>query len=985
MTHNKIFILSTLLLLLCICFASAQKTSIKTLQQRIKNPSINTDSIISIYRKLTHLYVKDKMLIDALMMAQKESELHLNNQRNQNNKYIHLLELGEVYFNIASLHRSMSDYTNALIFAKKSLKIYKSELGKLHPETLSVYRFLAGTYYLSKEYKSSLEYINIALEAYSKLEKRQPEGEIDLKILLGCIYIQIANFDKAQQVLTNTQELYHQFEGKVDKDLLNRIYVNLASLKLKKQATIEALAYFLKIASNRRKRYHENHLILRTTYTDIGFCYYKLGDYDKALVYHRKSLAILYNTYGEVHDLIAFTHNHIGGTYKMLEEKDSAKYHFFKSVKIYKILFGKDDYNIIGPLWQLAKLHFKQKAYVKAEAALEKCIIIQHKYFGNKHPDLAKMYLDMSFLLEAKFKYNKAYHLIQKAYSANCRKQKIIDNYLMLSIIGTQIRMSMHLPYAEKQKSFLLLHQIDSIIDLCHQELSFLTDKKNLIQDLRHICNKGIELCYFLYQLKKEDKYLVKIFELIERNKAVLFDIRIKQQYLTSNHTKTKEEELYSKIQVLEREWKKAEYYNDSLQIENLQQQLFECHKLYESDYTHLEKRHTSQKPIKLKVLQSHLSNNQAILNYFYGTEHLYILNIRQRSIQINQIPLNFDKEMMQFSTYLFNLEQSKNSLKESCQKYDQHANNLYKKLLPQANCNQLVIIPDGKLNYIPFEALTSQINKVAKGFHQLNYALNKYTISYANSASSYYYQQFKHTNKKDGKILGFAPEYNLDPQLASLRSNRLEVKFLESHFAGSYYYNKNADKDKFREQCTDFSILHLALHGYADHNELNQPKLFFASKNKDSLSSTLYPYEITQLSLQSDFVVLSACQTGIGYWQKGEGVMSLARDFMYTGVPSVLTTLWQINDKSSNLIVQEFYSQLKNSPKDLSLQKSKQHYLNKASAFYAHPIFWSGYILLGNTNRLYIDTIPSKKIWYLGNFIFTFIIIILIYRTFRL
>ena len=96
-----------------------------------------------------------------------------------------------------------------------------------------------------------------------------------------------------------------------------------------------------------------------------------MGNYDKALVYHRKSLAILYNTYGELHDLVAFTHNHIGGTFKMLEKEDSAKYHFLKSVKIYRTLFGKNDYNVIGPLWQLAKLYFKQKAYVKAETVLE--------------------------------------------------------------------------------------------------------------------------------------------------------------------------------------------------------------------------------------------------------------------------------------------------------------------------------------------------------------------------------------------------------------------------------------------------------------------------------------------------------------------------------------------------------------------------------------------------------------------------------------
>ena len=257
--------------------------------------------------------------------------------------------------------------------------------------------------------------------------------------------------------------------------------------------------------------------------------------------------------------------------------------------------------------------------------------------------------------------------------------------------------------------------------------------------------------------------------------------------------------------------------------------------------------------------------------------------------------------------------------------------------------------------------------------------------MSYATSASSYYYQQYKHTNKKNGKILGIAPNYKEESELIALKSNRLEVKYLESNFDGNYYYDKQANKETFKEQCNDYNILHLALHGYANQNELDEGKLYFASSAKDGLSSKLYSHEILQLSLESDFVVLSACQTGIGYWKKGEGVMSIARDFMYSGAPSVLITLWQINDKSSHIIVQEFYEQLKDLPKDVSLQQSKKHYLKKASAFYAHPYFWSGYILLGNKNRIYIDTLSFKKIWYLGVLILGIIIILLIYKKLHL
>jgi hypothetical protein len=104
---------------------------------------------------------------------------------------------------------------------------------------------------------------------------------------------------------------------------------------------------------------------------------------------------------------------------------------------------------------------------------------------------------------------------------------------------------------------------------------------------------------------------------------------------------------------------------------------------------------------------------------------------------------------------------------------------------------------------------------------------------------------------------------------------------------------------------------------------------------------------------------VLSSCQTGYGKLQKGEGVMSLARGFMYAGCPSIIMTLWQVSDRSGARLMKDFYRSLKNGKdKTSSLRDAKLEFLRKADQLKAHPYFWSTYVIIGNASPLY----PSRS-----------------------
>jgi CHAT domain-containing protein len=140
--------------------------------------------------------------------------------------------------------------------------------------------------------------------------------------------------------------------------------------------------------------------------------------------------------------------------------------------------------------------------------------------------------------------------------------------------------------------------------------------------------------------------------------------------------------------------------------------------------------------------------------------------------------------------------------------------------------------------------------------------------------------------------------------------------------------------------------------------------KLVFSEPDKNSADDGfLNTYEIYNMKLNARLAVLSACETGSGKLQKGEGVMSLARGFIYAGCPSIVMTLWQVEDKSGVDIMKNFYSYLsKGKRKDVALQMAKLKHLESADPLMAHPHYWLGYVNIGNPEPLFI----SKDLYFI-------------------
>ena len=211
---------------------------------------------------------------------------------------------------------------------------------------------------------------------------------------------------------------------------------------------------------------------------------------------------------------------------------------------------------------------------------------------------------------------------------------------------------------------------------------------------------------------------------------------------------------------------------------------------------------------------------------------------------------------------------------------------------------------------------------------------------------------------------MAFAPEYNNDSilyngkiiKLLPLPGTQKEVESISEHFETEIFKGEKASVKNFLKHYQQYEILHLAMHAILNDSLPNLSRFVF-SQNPDHISKLeLYTADIYNLNLKNtQLAVLSACNTGSGKIQKGEGVMSVSRGFLYAGCPSVVMTLWEAEDQSGTTIMNAFYSYLKKGNSiDKALRKSKLDYLENANSRMAHPHYWLAYISIGDNSPMY-------------------------------
>ncbi|MFZ1685912.1 MAG: CHAT domain-containing tetratricopeptide repeat protein [Flavobacteriales bacterium] len=375
------------------------------------------------------------------------------------------------------------------------------------------------------------------------------------------------------------------------------------------------------------------------------------------------------------------------------------------------------------------------------------------------------------------------------------------------------------------------------------------------------------------------------------------------------------------------------------------------------------------------------LSPDRDLLLYAFTDEHLYMLVIGMDTAALVHVPAAGIAETVKALNAAI-LERRQES-------YVRLSRVLYTKVFePLAGLlrkPELLIIPDGDLQTVNFETLL--FGPADRGKLSEHMLIQKYAIGYLLSATTAV--QFKSLDKPATRnVLAFAPGFSDELKQGYLAQvpdsaliDRGFLRYVRQPFAVStaqelgslvsarVNVGADASEERFREEAKEYGVLHLGTHAEMNASSPMYSRLVFSKDGAGVDAGSdgyLHAYEIYELDLRAQLAVLTACETGAGKNDQGEGVRSLGYGFAYAGCPSLVMSLWSIDEKVSSEINTRFYGYLaEGMPKHQALRQAKLDHLSTASDELALPYYWAGMVLVGDVSPLEVGSTGMKYLWW--------------------
>ncbi len=872
------------------------------------------------------------------------------------------IKKAELYYSKGIAFGRTGKLDSALIYTQYAIDIYEAIEIKEETSLANAYQSLGIINRLLGKYNKAINYYNKAEKIYLKNNDT---------LLFAYIYFNKANIfriqqdhNKAENYLFRSLQIFSK-DSLAYKDQIALILNNIGLNYLNKGSYEDAISYLSKslILKKDNKNSH-------TTLSNLAFCHEKMGNFSKAEQYHIQAIETITRYYHEDNIWLARKQLYYAKFLSNQKRNESEiKQYYNKSLNIYKDNFGEKHPNLSACYNGIGEFYLSNNKTDSALYYFQQSLIALSPEFNNaniaSNPGIEKVSSKTHLLSSLK---NKANALSKIALTEDN------NEYLKLSLLTYDIA-------------------IKTIYKIRAGYLSE-ESKLYLAENAADIFSNALQTSYALYSKTNKQEYLNKAFyysesvksailnESIQNTKALniggIPDSLITLEKQLEKSIWTYEELIYEENKKKEPNKNKLEYWNKYLFEQK--QEFAKLSEYLENNFKKYYNLKYSNSGISIGEIQNKLSKNDVVLEYYLTNDKLYTFFIGKNESQLLKQNLSelFGLHLNYILKGLSNNDFSEHGYDEFNQ-YQKSSHFLYNRLLrpfeDKIRNKNLIIIPDGKLAYLPFEVLTTENKNFSRiRYKDLSYFVYENSISYSYSAGFLF--ENGHNNRSADKKLGaFAPSYNnieilaettftvrqqYREKLSPLKGIKEEVQNIWELIGGDKYLDNNASEKTFKEVASSYDILHLAMHTIMDDQSPMYSKMAFTQSTDSIEDGFLNTYELYNMKLNSRMAVLSSCNSGSGKLQRGEGVMSLARGFIYSGCPSLIMTLWPVEDKSGVNLMTNFYEYLvKGKTKAVSLQNSKIDFINNADQLHAHPYFWSGYVVIGNNEPLFT---PYKK-----------------------
>ena len=898
---------------------------------------------------------------------------------------------------IANLYQQQGKYREAVPLCKKAIIIQQQ---------MTFDDYLAFSYYTLGVVYHSLGQYEPAIQECIKAKNIQEQLETELSLsrtynIIGTIYNDLAQYEKALYWCNKSHAIRKQLGAKnelaISINTIGYIYFSQGNYK-------ESLLWYFKAQAIQEKNGFKADLA--HTYNNIGAAYKYQGLFDKALAWCQKGRIIVEQLGQKVK--MAKAYNNIGIIYNAKEDYAEALTWYKKAQKIREDLGLEVDlaisYNNIAGIYE----HLGQ--YDKAESFCKKAIAIQEKL--GLDIDLAISCNMMGYIYNTQEKYELA--ILWYSRTKNIREKLQLETglphaYNNLATVYQSVGLFREsLSYINKAKRIQERLNLDVNLAITYNNFAHIYYKFNKLDSALYYAQLSISLHEQLRNLNRGQTdrqiYLDKsqpalgfglasayklaqyptAFSLSEKAKARgLADLLVEKAI----QLKKLPEEIDTSYQLVINQLNAInQMLADDIPEAKRTNLLTSRNKLYKEKKV-LEDQIKTIAPAYANLAypettthnqtQSVLKNNEALVSFFTGTENTYVFIITPTAFQMLDLGTT-DSLKMLVNQYRHDFLPNQ---RNAAQRGDMMQNNqlklqffslssqLYQKLWTSVKATGLlkgkdiIIVPDGFLNYLPFELLIE--DHAIRDFKDYNYLIKRHSISYYPSATVLHFErtnkQTPHAPTQD--FLGIAVsdfqnnhcyEENIAPFLP-LPLNESEVDNIAKRFANNRVLKGKQTKESDLKgmNLTPYRYLHFSTHGLINTENPDFSRILLTPA--DTEDGCLNLYEIFDLELNADLVSLSACETGLGKLVRGEGMVGFTRALMYAGTPSVILSLWNVADESTKNLFVNYYSELSQNGADkyLPLRAAQLHMIQQGGE-YANPFYWAPFIFIGERNSRY-------------------------------
>lgn len=883
----------------------------------------------------------------------------------------------------ATHYMNLGKYDKALELAQKALKISETEYGKESEAYCKSLDLIADIHFLSNNCEKAIEYYNLSKEIKAKvLGKNHQSYAKTLNNLSNCLQ-KTNKLREAEQILLETLEIKKQLFGTEDSSYaislnnLGKIYIELADYEKAEQINLQALEI-------KRKQLPENHPSIARTLVNLTAIYQKLGDYNKALECIREATNIFISTLGENNaetieaklllSRLLYKTNNTNEALKILQsikleqrnEQSNADYAsmlFLTGIiywengdskkaeelmlKAMSIIEDNPPLQLyVDILNALGVVYHSQNKFDLAYKYLIQALKIREQYFDENHPDYTSTLHNFAGVLNSLGQYEKAEQYYKKVFS----------QYI------TQIKR--YFPFlSEKEKAQFYYYLRNRFNIFNFFVLQRLQDNPSLVGDMYNyqIATKGILLSN---------------------------SIKIRQTILESNNPEiirkyNRWQDLMNQLSYLytlstfELKQQEKNIKNIEAEVNSIEKELSKFSNLFEKEYT--------KKEYTWKDIQKTLKPDEACIEIIRistnkgendTTIYAFLILTAETKNQ-PEIVVLYNGEQLEklyirgYRNRIYHQIEDDSSYHYFWQKVDQK-------------------IKDKKTIYISQDGIYFQIN-----LNTLKNPDGKYLIQEKNFIVVTNTKELLETKPKPKTSNTIAlignPNFNLNTQQSSNIKKKIpplpwtlvEIENIQNQFSlfnwqSTVLKNQDASEKRIKE-LSQFKFIHIATHGFFEEDtkiKFDPLQIDFKSAKKvenplfksylllagaentlnaiDKIENpnddgVLTAFEVMSLNLENcELVVLSACETGLGVIQNGEGVYGLQRAFRIAGVKSIIMSLWEVDDKYTQMLMNELYANyLQGKSIREALKLAQLKILENPES--SEPYYWGAFVLIGD------------------------------------